>query len=101
MEGMNPAAQIAARSSGRAGPSSMIGLNGDRAAQLQRFAQIRDAEEIDLLAQGVSDLDHAMAVAIRLDHREHGSRGTDSFPRDARVVTQSGAIDFRPATILA
>ena len=51
MEGMNAALQIASRSSGRAGPRSMIGLRRDRGAQLQRFTQIGHTEQIDLVAQ--------------------------------------------------
>ena len=45
---MNPAALIAARSSGSAGPRIRIGCAMPTGAQLLRLVQIRDAEELRL-----------------------------------------------------
>ena len=55
-------------------------------AELHRFVQVRHSEKLGLFAQSLRDLDHAMAVAIRLHNREQRGAGSDPFPREAGVV---------------
>jgi hypothetical protein len=55
-------------------------------AQFHRFMQVRDPEKLSLFAQSLRDLDHAMAVTIRLHNREQRGAGPDPFPRKAGVV---------------
>ena len=93
---MNPWLLIAARSSGSDGPRIKNRMPDTARAQLHRFVQIRHPEKLGLFAQSLRDLDHAMAVAIRLHNREQRGPGSDPFPREAGVVAQSGAIYFRP-----
>ena len=79
-EGMNPWSLIAARSAGKRRTEDQNRLPNTTRAQLHRLVQVRHAKELGLLAQSLRDLDHAMAVAIRLHDREQRGRRVRSVP---------------------
>ena len=69
IDGMNPRSAIAARSLRQGWPE-----NGDwiahRRAQRGGLFQVRDAEDIRLVRDGLGNLNHAMAIGVCFDDRE-------------------------------
>ena len=69
IDGINPRSAIVPRSPGKAGPRIVIGLR-DRRAQCGCLLQVRDAEDVRLVRDGLGNLNHAMAIGVCFDDRD-------------------------------
>ena len=71
-----------------------------RPAQHDRLFQVRDAENVRLVRDGLGNLNHAVAIGIRFDDCEKLDIGPKFFAHKRHVTTQCAPIDLSPTAVM-
>jgi hypothetical protein len=66
-------------------------------ASFDCLLQVRYAEQLGVIREGLRNFSETMSVGIRLNHRQERNLAIEAIPRDLCVMAQSRKIDFGPA----